>query len=165
MEIQIKELLLEGRILDHVKRNWGKYGAGATAAGLGTVYAAGQGILGVDAQDTVQDFGGEVSQDLENSAIIDQGYNSRDALIKTFSRPDNLVSNWDENKETLDNQKNIQSEEYTSQIKNTLADGIRKITNMDGEPDQTNFMVRNPGLAAKLQMDRGLAYVKPYFNK
>ena len=164
MQIQIKELLLEGRVTDHLKRNWGKYTTGAVGTGLAGVYAAGQGALGVDAQDAVQDWGGETAGDLENYAHENKVKATRDAAIETFSRPDNIISNWDENKETLDFQKGIQKETHIGNAQEALASGVRGLTGMSGEPDQTNFVVRNPDIAGRLQMDRGIGYVRPYFK-
>lgn len=161
MQVNIKQLLLEGKVLDHMKRNWGKYTTGAVGAGLGGIYAAGKGALGVDAQDAVQDWAGEAAGDLENAARYNNTQASLDAAKETFSRPDNLLTNWDKNSDTYDFQRSIQKEGYLANAQNGLARGIRHLTSMDGQPDTSNFVVRNPVTSAGLQVDKGLAYIKP----
>lgn len=164
-KVNIKQILLEGKVLDHMKRNWGKYTTGAVGAGLGGVYAAGKGAFGVDAQDAVQDWAGETAGDLENDAVYNNTRASLDAAKETFSHPDNILTNWDKNQETYDYQRGIQKEGYIANAQNGLAKGIRHLTSMDGQPDTTNFAVRNPITAAGLQTDKGLAYVKPFIGK
>lgn len=38
MRYNIKEMLIQEGVVDHLKRNWGKYALGAGAAGLGAAY-------------------------------------------------------------------------------------------------------------------------------
>lgn len=160
MRVPIKKILQEGKVLDHLKRNWGKYSTGVVGTGLAGTYTAGQGMLGVDAQDTVQNWAGKVAGDLENSAIENNTKASVDAAKETFKKPDNLVTNWDENRNTYDFQRNIQKEGYFANAQDGLAKSIRGLTSMNGSPDTANFVVRNPLTAAGLKTDEILAPIK-----
>jgi len=160
MKIQIKKILQEGKVLDHLKRNWGKYSTGAVGTGLAGTYAAGQGMLGVDAQDAVQDWAGKASDNLENAAIENDAKASVDAAKETFSKPDNLLTNWDENRNTYNFQRNLQKEKYFADAQKGLAKSIRGLAGITHSPDTENFIVRNPLTAAGLKVDKVLAPIK-----
>jgi len=162
MIYDIKKHIIEEGIVDHVKNNYGKYAGGAAAAGLAGTYAAGQGLLGVEAQDAVQDFAGVQSANLHNDAIANATTSKLQAAHEVFSRPDNIVSNWDNNEDTYNYQQTIQKENLLAHAENAAANGLDKLTSMDQEPDKTNFMVRHPITSAELAYDNIKAHVTPY---
>ncbi len=162
MIIDIKNHIIEEGIVDHLKNNYGKYVAGLAAAGTAGTYAAGKGLLGVEAQDAVQDFAGEASADLHNASTANAITAKLQAANEVFSKPDNLISNWDHNGDTYDYQHSIQKENALSHAQDTASNVIKKVTSMDQEPDQTNFTVRHPIVSAGLAYDNLAAHVTPY---
>lgn len=162
MIINIKHHILEEGIVDHLKNNYGKYGAGLAGAGVAGTYAAGKGLLGVEAQDAVQDFGAEASENLHNAATANGITAKLQAANEVFSRPDNILSNWDQNTNTYDIQHNIQKENALAHAQDITSDAIKNVTSMDQEPDKTNFMVRHPIVSAGLAYDNLAAHVTPY---
>lgn len=163
MKINIKTHLLQEGVVDHLKRNWGKYTTGAAAAGLSGLYAAGQGALGVEAQDAVQDFGEYTAHDLENAAVKNtmQGY--KDAAVEVYSRPDNLIGTTGEH--TLDTQNLIQKEHYLAAAQNGLAKGLRGITSMSEEPGSSNFAIRHPLDYTSMKATELKNTVQPLFTR
>ena len=164
MKVEIKKHLLQEGVVDHMKRNWKKY-AGGTAAGLGGVYAAGQGVFGVDAQDAVQDFGEEKAHHLENMADKNtiQGY--KDAAWETYTKPDNIFGNEGEADRTLMQQNLVQKEHWAAAAQDGLAKGIRAVTGMDEEPDKSNYILRHPINYMGLKADEVSSNVKPLFTR
>jgi len=162
MKIEIKKILLQEGIGQHLKNNWKKYAAGAT--GIGTLKAASNGYLGVDAQDAIQNFAGENAWDLENKARYNNINSSLNAAKQVFSKPDNILTNWDNNENTYKIQKVLQPGTWSSVAQNGLAKGIRGVTSMGQSPDKENFIVRNPFDSASLGIQSGTAYVKPFLG-
>jgi hypothetical protein len=163
MTINIKEHLLEEGIVDHLKNHKGKYFAGLAGAGL--LKAGAEGYLGVEAQDSIQNFAGEAAGKLENDAVYNDTNSNIKAMTQVFSKPDNLLSNWDENANTLKIQKAINPQYWKSLGEDTLAKGIRGVSNMDQQPDTTNFVVRNPLTAGKLAIGNVTSHVKPFIGQ
>ncbi len=149
MKIEIKKTLMEEGIVDHVKNNWGKYAGGVGAAGLGATYAAGQGLLGVDAQDAVHDSGANLIMGLKTGAAHDETEADVSSTIDVLKRPDNILG---PNKlsDTIDYQHNIEPGTYTSPIKDAAGNAVAKLTGLDSANEQINYGIRNPMDAGKL---------------
>lgn len=158
-----KQLILEG-FIDHLKRNKGKYSAGAgLGAGLGATYAAGQGHLGIGPQDFVQDTVGKAMDRLKADAVYDKQLANRDAFIDVYRKPDNILYN-DSNAEDYEYQKNFQPGTYSAYLKNVVGDSGKKLVGLDKEPDDTNFIIRNPAHTAGIAYDSASNFIKPWIG-
>jgi len=163
MKIDIKKYLLEEGIVDHLKNNYGKYIVGGAAGALGATYAAGQGYLGVDAQDSVQDYIGDVSQNLKNEARYHDLNSTIDSIKDVTYKPDNIINpeNYDNYKEMLTTQKMINPETWEGKSKLLLSKGLSKLGNIEGPPETTNFTIRNPIVSSGQAIDNIRANVNP----
>lgn len=158
-----KQLILEG-FFNHLKRNKGKYSAGAgVGAGLGATYAAGQGHLGIGPQDFVQDNVGRAMDHLKADAVYDKQLANRDAFVDVYRKPDNIIYNTN-NDEVYEYQKNFQPGTYISALKNVVSDSGKKLVGLDKEPDDINFIIRNPAHTAGVTYDSASNFIKPWIG-
>ena len=161
MIIEIKKQLLQEGVIDHINRHRGVYGTAAgLAAGLGGVYAAGQGYMGVGPQDTVQDWGSVTAHQLENNAVGNNAQGYEDAAYETFLRPDNIFGPGD-NDATFGYQNAIQKEHVTANMQDATAGAIRGVTGVTDSPDTTNFIIRHPLTSMQLKMQELGHAIKP----
>lgn len=153
MIIQVKKTLIEEGVVDHVKRNYGKYLAGVGALGLagGALNLAGRGYLGVDNQDFVQDHVVPIVHDLRAEALTDGNQAKINSYAKAI-RTDNVLGP-EEIASTAQKQSYVEPGTYTSAIKNTSADMLAKISGLD-RTEAITYGIRHPIDA----LGRGLHY-------
>ncbi len=76
-KLKLRKYITEG-FSEHLRNNYGKYLAGAAAAGAtGGVYAGGQGMLGDNIRDNVQDLGFKAAADLLGRGISNNTIENR----------------------------------------------------------------------------------------
>lgn len=164
MKIQIKKQLLQEGVVDHLKRNWGKYALGVGAAG--SIYAAGQGAFGVEPQDEVQDWGANVANQLENRAQGNNVQGYEDAAYETYLKPDNIYGKLTDDptfdtSPTFAYQNALQKEHQLANLQNGTANAIRSLTGTEGNPDTTNYIIRHPIDNIGLKADEYARIIKP----
>lgn len=149
MKLQLRNLICENILKDgynHLKNNYGKYATGAAAGAAGLTSVAGEGLLGVEAQDAVQNTLGKAAWDLENRANANHIKGYKDSAIEVLTRPDNIL-NPDNTMDDIKYQNYLQKEHYLGAAQGGLAKGLRVISGTRGSPDDSgdvDFVIRNP---------------------
>ena len=143
MIIKIKQHLIEEGIVDHFKKHYGKYlaGAGVLGAGVGALNLAGKGYLGVENQDFVQDHVVPVVHDMRAESLMDKNQ----AVINSYSkaiRTDNVLGP-EEVASTAYKQSFVEPGTYTSAVKNSAAGVLAGISGLD-RTEAINYAIRHP---------------------
>ena len=134
------------KLKKHVIDNRGKYSAlGALAGTAGLINLGARGYYGSDNQVAIQNTAGKIARNLDASAQRDYMKGNLDTGISIYKRPDTIFTKDDG---SIDKQlvidRVLQQENIPligKKIGQTLAE---KVGNVSSDPEQLNFMVRNP---------------------
>ena len=134
------------KLKKHVIDNRGKYSAlGALAGTAGLINLGARGYYGSDNQVAIQDTAGKIARNLDASAQRDYMKGNLDTGISIYKRPDTIFTKDDG---SIDKQlvidRVLQQENIPligKKIGQTLAE---KVGNVSSDPEQLNFMARNP---------------------
>ena len=137
---------LKENLKNHIINNRGKYSAiGALAGTAGLINLGARGYYGSDNQVAIQNTFGKIAKDLDASANRDYTKGNIDTGISIYKRPDTIFTKDDG---SIDKQlvidRVLQQENIPligKKIGQTLAE---KVGNVSSDPEQLNFMVRNP---------------------
>ena len=144
-----------GKFKNHIQNNRGKYGA-ALGAGvpLAGIKLGSNGYLGTQAQDTIQNTAGNTVRALDSSAYYDKIKGDIDAGIAVYKKGDNLLYNpAEENQKLLIADRIFQHENVPYLAKTGASKFVKMLTNIDEQPDKTNYIIRNPLKELNYQKD------------
>jgi hypothetical protein len=151
------------KFIGHINNNRGKYGVGAGIGGtIGVVNLAGNGYLGVRAQDAIHDAAYPISQKLHINAIQNGTTAKIDPYLDVYKKKDNLFTN-NNNDQLLSVEQVLQKENIpavTSYIGSKLVSGLSGLD----QNEKLNYMLRNPGNSMALKIDELKAPIKGAIN-
>ena len=150
--MSIQNETIKEKLVRHINNNRGKYGTAAGIGGtVGAINLAGNGYLGVRAQDMVHDVAYPLSQNLQINALRNGTTAKIDPYIDVYKKKDNLISNED-NDQLLAAEQVLQKENIPAAASFIGSKLVSGLSGLD-QNEKLNYMLRNPINGASLKID------------